>query len=93
MAKKDEKSEKNIQDAARSMLDAQLGVLRKAAVSQAEVFGSFLSSLQTFTESGAVFKATVQKAGRISIPEAERQALKIKEGDLIQVIVVPIKRS
>jgi AbrB family looped-hinge helix DNA binding protein len=40
-----------------------------------------------------VFKTTVQKAGRISIPEAERAALGIKEGDLVQVMVVPIKRA
>ena len=31
--------------------------------------------------------------GRISIPEAERQALNIEEGDLVQVIVVPIERK
>jgi bifunctional DNA-binding transcriptional regulator/antitoxin component of YhaV-PrlF toxin-antitoxin module len=29
--------------------------------------------------------------GRISIPEAERQALKVNEGDLVQVIVIPVE--
>jgi AbrB family looped-hinge helix DNA binding protein len=40
-----------------------------------------------------MFKTTVQSGGRISIPEAERQALNIEEGDLVQVIVVPIERK
>jgi hypothetical protein len=41
----------------------------------------------------ATFKARVQSGGRISIPDAEREALDIGEGDLVQTIVVPIKRS
>ena len=40
-----------------------------------------------------MFKTTVQTGGRISIPEAERQALNIEEGDLVQVIVIPIERK
>jgi AbrB family looped-hinge helix DNA binding protein len=39
-----------------------------------------------------MFKTTVQSGGRISIPEAERQALNIEEGDLVQVILIPIER-
>ncbi|AFK21051.1 hypothetical protein E6P09_17980 (plasmid) [Haloferax mediterranei ATCC 33500] len=45
-------------------------------------------SLQT-----AVFKTRVQSGGRISIPDAERDALDIEEGDLVQAFVVPIKQS
>ena len=37
------------------------------------------------------FKTTVGSNGRISIPEAERDALGIKEGDLVQIIITPIK--
>ena len=37
------------------------------------------------------FKATVGSNGRISIPEAERDALGIEEGDLVQIIITPIK--
>jgi AbrB family looped-hinge helix DNA binding protein len=40
-----------------------------------------------------MFKTTVQSGGRISIPEAERIALNIEEGDLVQVIVTPILRK
>ncbi len=41
----------------------------------------------------ATFKARVQSGGRISIPEPERDALDIQEGDIVQTIVVPIKRD
>ena len=37
------------------------------------------------------FKTTVGSNGRISIPEAERDARGIKEGDLVQIIITPIK--
>jgi len=36
------------------------------------------------------FKTSVGSNGRISIPEAERQALTVDEGDLVQVIVIPL---
>jgi bifunctional DNA-binding transcriptional regulator/antitoxin component of YhaV-PrlF toxin-antitoxin module len=39
-----------------------------------------------------MFKTTVQSGGRISIPEAEREALDIDDGDLVQVIIIPIER-
>jgi len=41
----------------------------------------------------ATFKARVQSGGRISIPGPEREALDIKEGDIVQTIVVPVKRN
>ena len=37
------------------------------------------------------FKTTVGSNGRISIPEAERDAPGIEEGDLVQIIITPIK--
>jgi bifunctional DNA-binding transcriptional regulator/antitoxin component of YhaV-PrlF toxin-antitoxin module len=40
-----------------------------------------------------MFKTNVQTGGRISIPEAERQALGIEEGDLVQVIIIPLTRK
>ena len=39
------------------------------------------------------FKTSVGSNGRISIPEAEREALGIKEGNLVQVIVLPIEKK
>jgi AbrB family looped-hinge helix DNA binding protein len=75
------------------MVEAQMEAFRRLSTSQASAMNNFLGSLQALTNVGAVFKTTVQKAGRISIPEAERTALGINEGDLVQVMVIPIKRS
>lgn len=56
-------------------------------------FGDF-GSLGSFGPMGAaVFKTRVQSGGRISIPDAEREALDIDEGDIVQTFVVPIKRN
>lgn len=40
----------------------------------------------------AAFKVRVQKGGRVSIPDAEREALGLEEGDLVQVFIVPISK-
>ena len=48
----------------------------------------FLPSLLSW----ATFKTSVGSNGRISIPEAEREALGIGEEDLVQVVVIPVKR-
>ncbi len=49
----------------------------------------FLPSLLSW----GTFKTTVGSNGRISIPEAEREALGIREDDLVQVIVIPVERK
>lgn len=48
--------------------------------------------LPTFLNWGA-YKTTIGSNGRISIPEAERNALGLEEGDLVQVIVLPIGKK
>lgn len=56
-------------------------------------FGNF-GNFGNFGPMGAaVFKTRVQSGGRISIPDAEREALDIEEGDIVQTFVVPIKRT
>ena len=35
----------------------------------------------------AVFRVKIQSGGRISIPEAERSALGLKDGDIVKVII------
>ena len=50
------------------------------------------TKMSQFLSWGA-FKTAVGSNGRISIPEAERDALKIGEGDLVQVIIVPIEKK
>ncbi len=39
------------------------------------------------------YKTTIGSNGRISIPEAERDALGLSEGDLVQVIVLPVSKK
>lgn len=41
----------------------------------------------------ATFKTRVQSGGRLSIPDAEREALDIEEGDIVQAVVLPVKRN
>ncbi|HLC24453.1 MAG TPA: AbrB/MazE/SpoVT family DNA-binding domain-containing protein [Nitrosopumilaceae archaeon] len=49
-------------------------------------------SMPQFVTWGA-FKTSVGSNGRISIPEAERDALGLKEGDLVQVVVIPVEKK
>jgi hypothetical protein len=71
----------------------QQDLLRQFSSIQYNAFQNMFSSLQGFTNYNAMFKTNVQTGGRISIPEAERQALGIEEGDLVQVIIIPITRK
>ena len=52
-----------------------------------------LSELSALSTGTASFKSRVQSGGRISIPDAEREALDIEEGDIVQTVVVPVKRN
>jgi len=72
--------------------EAQREFVKQFSNLQQDAMQNFFSMLQGLTFYNAMFKTTVQSGGRISIPEAERQALKIDEGDLVQVIIIPIER-
>lgn len=48
--------------------------------------------LPSFMNWGA-YKTTISSNGRISIPEAERNALGLGNGDLVQVIIMPIAKK
>src|ERR687884_324863 len=72
--------------------EAQRDFIKQFSFIQQHTLDNYFSMLQGLTYYNAMFKTTVQSGGRISIPEAERQALNIEEGDLVQVIVVPIER-
>ncbi len=52
----------------------------------------FSQSMPQFLSWGA-FKTSVGSNGRISIPEAEREALGLKEGDLVQAVIIPIEKK
>ena len=57
-----------------------------------ETMFSIGQMLPSFMNWGA-YKTTVGSNGRISIPEAERNALELGEGDLVQVIILPIAKN
>ena len=46
----------------------------------------------TFFNQTAIYKARIQKGGRIKVPEEERTILGLEEGDIVQVILIPLKR-
>lgn len=62
---------------------------------QSKAMDSVFKLAQTMPQfvSWGVFKTSVGSNGRISIPEAERDALGLKEGDLVQVVITPIEKK
>lgn len=73
--------------------EAQKEFLKQFSSIQQDAMHNFFSTLQGLIYYNAMFKTTVQSGGRISIPEAEREALDIDDGDLVQVIIIPIERK
>jgi AbrB family looped-hinge helix DNA binding protein len=73
--------------------EAQRDFIRQFSFIQQHTLENYFSMLQGLTYYNAMFKTTVQSGGRISIPEAERQALNIEEGDRVQVVLIPIDRK
>ena len=53
-------------------------------------FCNMQNMMPNFLTWGA-FKTNVGSSGRISIPEVEREALGIEEGDLVQIVITPLK--
>ena len=72
--------------------EAQKEFLKQFSSIQHDAMQNFFSTLKGLVYYNAMFKTTVQSGGRISIPEAEREALDIDDGDLVQVIIIPIER-
>lgn len=73
--------------------EAQKDMARQFSSFQMDAMQNYIAMLKGLSFYNAMFKTTVQSGGRISIPEAERQALDIDDGDLVQVIVIPIERK
>jgi AbrB family looped-hinge helix DNA binding protein len=90
-------SDSNSFDALRKAVEqgneAQREFMKKLTSVQQDAMNNYISTMQNALHFNAMFKTTVQSGGRISIPEAERIALNIEEGDLVQVIVTPILRK
>jgi len=86
-------------DALKTMSDstkqAQSTVMENVSSMQNKSMDTMFSigqMLPSFMNWGA-YKTTVGSNGRISIPEAERNALGLGEGDLVQVIILPIAKN
>jgi AbrB family looped-hinge helix DNA binding protein len=75
--------------------EAQANFVNNMSNTQKNVMEQFFNMgnlMQNFIGYGA-FKTTIGSNGRISIPEAERDALRINEGDLVQVVVIPLEKK
>jgi hypothetical protein len=72
--------------------EAQKEFMKQFSSIQHDAMQNYFSTLQGLVYNNAMFNTTVQSGGRISIPEAEREALNIDDGDLVQVIIIPIER-
>ena len=83
---------KGVSDSARQ---TQSNVMDNMSTMQSKSMDTMFSigqMLPSFMNWGA-YKTTISSNGRISIPEAERNALGLGVGDLVQVIILPIAKK
>lgn len=83
---------KGVSDSARQ---TQSDVMDNMSTMQSKSMDTMFSigqMLPSFMNWGA-YKTTISSNGRISIPEAERNALGLGDGDLVQVIILPIAKK
>ena len=83
---------KGVSDGARQ---TQSNVMDNMSTMQSKSMDTMFSigqMLPSFMNWGA-YKTTISSNGRISIPESERNALGLGDGDLVQVIILPIAKK
>ncbi|WP_255151515.1 AbrB/MazE/SpoVT family DNA-binding domain-containing protein [Halorarius halobius] len=80
------------QQATEQATEQQQQLLQGMLGSGTNAMGSLGGQLGAMSQM-ATFKTRVQSGGRISIPDAEREALDIEEGDIVQTVVIPVKRN
>jgi len=80
-------SEKTIQTQS-NLMDSMSSVQTKSLDTMFNI-GQMLPSFMNW----GAYKTTISSNGRISIPEAERNALGLGDGDLVQVIILPITKK
>ena len=83
---------KQMQEMSEDAVERQMELYQRFMSGGEGGFDGF-SQLSAMSRGSAMFKTRVQSGGRISIPDAEREALDIQEGDIVQTVVIPIKRS
>ncbi len=86
---------KVLAEISKNAADAQTGIMQNLGNMQVQGLDKILNmgqAMPNFLSWGA-YKTSVGSNGRISIPEAERDALGLSEGDLVQVIVLPVAKK
>jgi hypothetical protein len=83
---------KAFQETGEQAMEQQQELLQQMMQAGGGVGGLDMNQLGAMSQT-ATFKTRVQSGGRISIPDAEREALDIEEGDIVQTVVIPVKRN
>lgn len=87
---------KTLQEITDKAAATQAKLMAEAAAAQSKSLAGIFGlghAAPSFLDWGA-YKTAIGSNGRISIPEAEREALGLGEGDLVQVVIIPVaKRS
>jgi len=83
---------KGVSESARQTQSNMLDNMSTMQSKSMDTMFSIGQMLPSFMNWGA-YKTTISSNGRISIPEAERNALGLGDGDLVQVIILPIAKK
>ena len=83
---------KGVSDTARQTQSNVMDNMSSMQSKSMDTMFSIGQMLPSFMNWGA-YKTTISSNGRISIPEAERNALGLGDGDLVQVIILPIAKK
>jgi len=83
---------KGMQEASEQAIESQQELMQQMLSAGGGMPGFDMNQLGAMSQM-ATFKTRVQSGGRISIPDAEREALDIEEGDIVQTVVLPVKRN
>ena len=83
---------KGVSDGARQTQSSMMDNMSTMQSKSMDTMFSIGQMLPSFMNWGA-YKTTISSNGRISIPEAERNALGLGDGDLVQVIILPIAKK
>ncbi|MDY7081879.1 MAG: AbrB/MazE/SpoVT family DNA-binding domain-containing protein [Halobacteria archaeon] len=84
---------KQMQEAGEQAVEQQTEMMKRmmgAGAGGSGGFGQLSNQLNAMSTGMATFKARVQSGGRISIPDTEREALGIDEGDVVQTFIIPV---
>ncbi len=83
---------KGVSDGARDAQSSMMQGLSSIQNKNMDAIFNIGQMLPSFMNWGA-YKTTISSNGRISIPEAERNALGLGEGDLVQIVILPIAKK